>query len=159
MQNIPDLGGDLEKSLGLSRLRCRGDDGLACITRTPDRGVQGNLTQERDLQPAGLLLAATMVEDLGSPGAVGTQKVAHVFHDPQHRDIDLPKHRHTLDRIGQRYVLRRPPPHKRKNSDETIYGSTVEYHLSVRTVELTADKGVQPGLVDGDGRLVGEDGQ
>src|SRR5882762_3359411 len=83
-----------------------GDDGPSGIPADDDVGVDGDLAQEGDTQPAGHLPAPSALEDRLFVTALATDVVRHVLEDPEDWDAHLLEHRNPFAGVDERHLLR-----------------------------------------------------
>src|SRR5688572_6190622 len=98
--------GDPQERVGHGRLRLRGDDGDTGVSADRDRRVEGDRAEKGHVQLLRRALASAVLEDLLAMPAFRAEKVGRVLDDPEHRYVDLLKHRKALPRVDERDVLR-----------------------------------------------------
>ena len=106
----------------MGAVRLGDHDGAAGIRGRSDIQVERNLAQEVDTEPARRLARAAMVEDLGAVAALGAHVVAHVFHDPEDRHVDLLEHVDAPGHVEQCDVLRGRDDHGAGERDPLRHG-------------------------------------
>src|ERR1700677_739139 len=82
-------------------------DGQTMIASVADLRVQFNRSQQGQVGLLGQTLGTTAGKYVDDVVAVRAGELAHVFHQPQHFDVDLMEHLQSLTRILQRNIGRR----------------------------------------------------
>ena len=87
------------------------------ITRLANEWLDRHLAEQRNLQSSSLPCTAACSKNIVALAIAGTQEVAHVLHDSEHRNIRLCKHRRGLARVDKRDLLRCRHNHRSRQGD------------------------------------------
>src|SRR5262245_43423274 len=93
---------DIPKDGGLRGTRIRHDDRMTGVAAVPNGWIDGNASEKRHAKLFGRALAASIRKNLRSFAAMAADKVTHVLHDPQQRDIHFLEHGHALANVVER---------------------------------------------------------
>ena len=80
--------------------------GASGITRFAQRYFQRHLGQQGNLKTRCFPFAAARTKNRVTVAIIGTDEIAHVFHQAKNGDVDLGKHGGGLARVDQRDLLR-----------------------------------------------------
>ncbi len=91
---------------------------MAQIAPLTDFWVEGNLTQQGQVELASQPLPASLPEDFHALATIRAYQIAHVLHNPQYRRIGHQKHFHAAHHIGEGHPLRRGDDHHPSQVDQ-----------------------------------------